>query len=257
VLVVAGGVAAKVVHDGKKVPRLPNNCPHRVTKNTVIVIDQTERMALQTRGAIKARAMDYVRQHVEVDERVSVFAIKKDSRQRLEPLFSMCQPPSDGNRLTEGVKQIRTAYLETFVKPLEEAMAAPDGEETQSPIAEVITDLTLDEYLRGSTNTLLVFSDMLEHTDRFSLYNCSSPENVVEEYTYARIGSKERPTFNNVAVKISFIPRRPRHASAESREVLRCRDKLWTWFFGDNSGPNASLELDYLPGDPTSENAHE
>lgn len=256
-LVLAGVFAAKVVYDGKKIPRLPNNCPHKVAKNTVIVIDQTERISLQTRQAIRNRVMEYVRSRVDEDERVSVFAIKRDSRQRLEPLFSRCAPPTDGNRFTESVKTIREAYVETFIKPLEDAMSAPEGAEEQSPIAQVITDLTLDEYLRGSTNTLLVFSDMLEHTDRFSLYNCSSSDNVIERYASARMGSKERPTFTNVAVNLSFIPRRPRQLAAESKEVLRCREKLWTWFFGDNSGPNASLTLDYLPGDPITENAHE
>jgi hypothetical protein len=99
--------------------------------------------------------------------------------------------------------------------------------------------------LRSERNTLLVFSDMLENTKRFSIYRCSSADAVVQGFRASRVGAMERPKFINTEVRLNIIPRLD-----QSRTTLACRDKLWVWFFGDNPGANAGLELDYLPGGP-------
>jgi hypothetical protein len=57
------------------------------------------------------------------------------------------------------------------------------------------------------------------------------------------VGATERPTFKNTKVYLHIIPRLD-----IARTTLQCRDSLWVWFFGDNAGDNAGLELDYLPG---------
>jgi hypothetical protein len=90
-----------------------------------------------------------------------------------------------------------------------------------------------------------VFSDMLENTKRFSMYRCSAPDAAIAEYRASRVGAKERPTFKNTQVRLNIIPRLD-----QSRRTLACRDKLWVWFFGDNPGTNAGLDLDHLPGGP-------
>jgi hypothetical protein len=222
-----------------------DNCVGRISANTVIVLDYTDRIADQTRDEIVARTMWHLRTQVRVNERVSVFTVSDLAKKSLRPVLSLCKPPEDGNRAIENVQAVRTHFLRDFEKPVREALSVAPEEGNESPIAQALTDISLSQYLRGEINTLLIFSDMLEHTDRFSLYKCNSTGRTIALYRASRTGSKERPEFANTQVKLNLIPRLD-----QPKEVLQCRDQLWNWFFGDNRGAQASLSIDYLPGGP-------
>ena len=241
----AGFVAifAAVALNGGKVKPGPDNCVGVVTANTVVVLDQSEKITQQTRDEILSRAMAYIREHVAVNERVTVFSISDHSRKALHPDVSLCRPPEDGSRLTESVKLIRTRFQNNFEKPLREVLATAPLDGKESPIAQALTDISLTTYLRGNSNTLLIFSDMLEHTDKFSLYSCSTSLDVVSRYRASRRGAQERPEFKNTTVVLNLIPRLD-----QSKATLKCRDTLWPWFFGNNAGTQAGLTFDYLPG---------
>lgn len=222
-----------------------DNCVGSPTANTVILLDYSDDVPLQTRHEISARAMAHIRERVVLNERVSVFTISALSKQQLAPVVSLCRPPVDGNRMVENPSMIRKRYLERFEKPLESAFEKVPIDSPESPIAQAIIDLSLSQYLRGSTNTLLVFSDMLENTQRFTILKCAPSSEVVKRFVSSRSGSKERPHFQNTYVQLNLIPR-----ENQPEETLKCRNVLWPWFFGDNSGPNAKVDLDYLPGGP-------
>lgn len=220
-----------------------DNCVGQPTANTVILLDYSDLVPLQTRDEIVARAMAHVRNQVAVNERVSVFTISALSKKELQPVVSLCRPPEDGNRMVEDVSRIRRLFVERFEKPLRATLSVAPKESPESPIAQAVTDISLSQYLRGQTNTLLIFSDMLENTPRFTLYRCATPEGVVASYRQAMRGAQERPHFQNTAVSLNLVPRLD-----QSPQTLACRDKLWPWFFGDNEGTNAKLVVDYLPG---------
>lgn len=240
-VLIAFGVA-KVVLDRQPRPG-PDNCIGEPSRSTVVVLDHSEGISEQTREEIVARAMRHIRDNVQVNERVSVFTVSQLSKKALRPVVSLCRPPEDGNRVYENIQLIRKRFQQNFEQPVRSALSTPVRGSSESPIAQAITDLSLSQFLRAQANSLLVFSDMLEHTPRFSLYGCRQAESVVSRYRDAVKGAKERPTFRNTAVSLNLIPRLD-----QSRETLRCRDVLWTWFFGDNEGPEARLTLDYLPG---------
>lgn len=235
-------VTAKVMADRKPKPD-DDNCVGTPRSNTVVVLDESERVTEQTIAEMRARALSYVMDSVPVNERVTVFTIGDLSKRSLKPAFSACRPQSEGNRLTENVKAIEKRFRERFQAPLDSALSAPPGDTRESPIAQAITDISLSQYLRGERNTLLVFSDMLENTDRFRLYGCTDAEATVARFRESRLGAVERPTFRNTRVVLNIVPRLDL-----SRETIRCRDSLWVWFFGDNPGDYAGVELDYLPG---------
>ena len=241
-VVLAGlmGLAAVLNH---RPPPGPDNCAGVPTRNTVILIDLSEQITDQTVAEIKARAMAYISDSVAMNERVSVFSVSDLSKRSLTPTVSVCRPPDSGNRAIENVQVIRKKFQSTFTKPLEEAVSLRPGDTNESPIAQAITDISLSQYLSGDTNTLLVFSDMLENTDKFSVYRCDSPEQVIRQFRESRRGAMERPVFKNTKVVLHLIPR-----LNQSRSALECRDKLWVWFFGDNSGSKAALDVRYLPG---------
>lgn len=232
----------KLSQDNKLKPRA-DNCVGIVTANTVIVLDHSDQITKQTREEIEARAMTYILDKVQPNERVSVFTVSDLSKQALAPLVSRCRPPDNGNRLVENTRLLHKRFVESFEKPMRQALSIAPTNSNESPIAQAVTDISLSQYLRGKTNTLLVFSDMLENTPKFSLYRCPSATTVVSLYRDSRKGAQERPIFQNTNISLNFIP-----TLGQSKEVLSCRNQLWNWFFGDNSGSNAGLTIDYLPG---------
>jgi hypothetical protein len=242
VLLVVAFFGFKMSQDNKPKPGV-DNCLGAVTANTVVVLDHSEEVTEQTRREISARAMAYILDKVKPNERVSVFTVSDLSKNALTPLFSRCRPPDDGNRLVENTRLLHKRFVESFEKPVRQALTPAPMNSKESPIAQALTDISLSQYLRGETNTLVVFSDMLENTSKFTIYGCQSAATVVSRYRESRRGAQERPAFKNTNVSLNLIPR-----PDQSKEVLRCRDQLWSWFFGDNSGPNAGLNVDYLPG---------
>ena len=221
----------------------PDNCVGEPVANTVFLLDFSEQVPVQTHDEIVARAMAHVRDRVQVNERVSVFTITALSKKELTPVVALCRPAEGGNRAIEDVRAIRKRFQEKFERPLRATLATVPGDSDESPIAQALIDISLSQYLRGPSNSLLVFSDMLENTPQFTLYHCASPSTAVARFRESRRGALERPHFQNTSVVLNVVPR-----LNQSRDTLACRDALWAWFFGDNDGPNAKLSSDYLPG---------
>jgi hypothetical protein len=243
-LLLAAAFTAKVALDSK--PRAgADNCIGDSVANTVIVLDYSDDVPLQTRDEVQARAMAHVNNRVAVNERVSVFTVSALSKRNLVPVVTVCRPPNDGNRATAKVAFIKKHYRDSFEQPLRAALAGRANESPESPIAQALTDLSLSQYLRAPTNTLLVFSDMLENTSSFSLYRCAGADAVVSTYRQARKGAQERPHFENTNVVVNLIPR-----LGQSAKTVACRDRFWTWFFGDSGGAKdrAGLDVVFLPG---------
>lgn len=218
----------------------PDNCIGAPAANTVIVLDYSEEIPVQTKNEILARAMKHISEQVKDNERVTVFTVSDSSQSALKPLVSVCKPPENGNRLIENTRSIRKQFKERFERPLQEVLATDPVEGKESPVAQTLTDIALSEYLAGDKSTLMIFSDMLENTPKFSMYKCDSPAAITEIYRASRRGALERPQFSNTNVEINLIPR-----IGQSEATLKCRDKFWPWFFGDNHG---TLSMRYLPG---------
>lgn len=225
-------------------PKLgPDLCAGTVVRNTVLLLDYSEEISDQTLDEIKARALIYIDQKVEIGERVTVFTVSELSRSSLRPIVSVCKPAVDGSRLTEDVRHIKKRYHSDFIAPLTDALSRRPTTSKESPIAQALTDISLTQYLRGPQNSLLVFSDMLENTDRFSLYKCQNSEQTIQRYRSSRTGAMERPQFKNTIVQLHLIPR-----DESTPGMMKCRDRLWAWFFGDGEGSGTQLDVSYLPG---------
>lgn len=226
-----------------------DGCASRESRSTVVLLDYTDSLSKQTRDEIESRAMAWVSDSVRQGERVSVFMARAESVDSLEPAFSRCRPPEDGNGLIENRRRIRQGFDSAFKRPLREVLGTPKNASSQSPIAQAVIDLSLSRYMRADTLALLVFSDLLEHNPpHFSLYGCVDDRSVVAQFRASRTGMKERPEFKNLRVMLNLIPR-----GGLSKASIKCRDALWLWFFGDDKGALARVELTFLPGGPKGE----
>lgn len=235
----------KVSHESRPKPG-PDNCIGPVTRSTVVVLDHSEETSDQTQLEVTARVLQHILNKVEVNERVTVFHITEVSKRNLAPAFSACRPPSSGNRLIERVQTIEEHFDRQFVEPLTKSLQVRPTESAESPIAHAIIDISLSEYLRSDNNTLLIFSDLLENTQRFSLYGCTDDKGVVQRFRESRRGALERPSFKNTQIVLNIIPR-----FNIGRMSLACRDYFWNWFFGDSEGKGAGVMIQHLPGGPT------
>lgn len=248
-LLIAAVVGAVVVLIGIKASlngsRTPDafNCLGTPDTNTVIVFDRSEGTSEQTLREMRSRALTFIKDSTRENERITVFTVSDLSKNSLVPLISLCRPPASGNALVTNVKAIQKRFHDRFEAPLDTALNLEPGNAPESPLAQAIIDISRTSYLRGKRNTLLVFSDMLENTKEFSLYGCNNPRDVVARFRQSRLGGVVRPSFVNTRVVLNLIPR-----AAPSPTSIACRDALWVWFFGDDSGAVAGVTLDYLPG---------
>jgi len=220
-----------------------DGCVGKVTANTVIVLDHSETLTEQTRNEIAARALTHVREKSQTNERVTVFYVSDLSKKSLVPAFSRCKQKEEGNRAYEDTRGLEKAFKRGFIEPLQAALKTAPVNGKESPVAQALVDISLTQYLRGERNSLLIFSDMLEHTPKFSLYTCVDSKRAVALFRESRKGTQERPQFKHTSVSLNMIPRLD-----VSKQTLKCRDQVWEWFFGDNEGAGARSNIDYLPG---------
>lgn len=243
VIVALIAVVAVKLAIGTPVKPAPDGCVGKVVANTVVVLDHSEQLAEQTIREISARTLAHIANKTQVNERVTVFNISDHSKKALVPVFSRCKPAQEGNRAIEDTRGIAKAYTQKFLEPLQAVLKTVPVDSKESPIAQALIDVSLTQYLRGEHNSLLVFSDMLENTPKFSMYVCSDAKQAVARLRESRKGAEERPKFRHTSVWLHMIPR-----TEVSKATLGCRDGVWAWFFGDSDGSGASINIDYLPG---------
>jgi hypothetical protein len=228
----------------KPKPLDENGCGQEPYGKTVVLIDASDDVTAQTQKEIIVRVKAAIANKVKDGELVSVFTVSEMSKKNQVPLFASCKPKRSGNELTENNRMLERNYIKKFERPLEAAVRAPLQSSRQSPIAQSLIDLSLSNFLRSEKKTnLLIFSDLMEYTGKFSLYGCTSGTKAVSDFRDSRGAAVARPNFHNVDVELNIIPR-----AENSAATGRCRNHFWAWFFGDNTGEEARLTPLDMPG---------
>jgi len=219
-------------------------CSADMAGKTVFVLDQTDSLSEQTRTEILARVMKFVDEKVKIGELVTVFSVTELSKKNLTPSFSYCKPAKTAEGAGQSQRFVGANYAKHFAKPLQAAISAPIFGSKQSPLAQAIIDVSLSEYLQHPANArLVVFSDLLEHTNGFSLYDHKDCQDAVSRFRASRGAAVARPSFKGVDVQLHIVPRQQVSSGTE-----KCRNAFWQWFFTDNIGQGAGFDQFYLPG---------
>lgn len=211
------------------------SCFKSTSKSSIFILDQTSELNEQTRDEIKKRIERIIEQKVDVGEQIIFFEVNGKAVKSLTPLeFSngntvFCKPKAHADSdLTENDELIQRKFKKKMDELFKNEFFTKKKSDDYSPITQVLFDSSLTDFAKRSSVSYYIFSDLMEHTEKTTIYGCSSGDMAIGQYKNSRIGRAERPSFKNVNnFEFHKIP-----ISINLKE-LRCRDKFWNWFTGD------------------------
>lgn len=233
--------AAVFIWDGGMRGSDPDHCPTNVERNATIVIDFRQPLRHYTADEVINRVTQFVRYQVKPNERISLFDLSSGGNGELMPTISACKLVAWRTWLARATGANKEAIEERVIRAVRKALAEPRTTGA-NPLTRVVTDLSLSRYLRATSNTLVIFSDLVEQTPAFSLLACASSETVVRLFSESRHGVMVRPNFFDTKISVNVIPRPDLTGPVDA-----CRKRLWNWFLGDSNGTDSEVQFDYLP----------
>jgi hypothetical protein len=184
------------------------------TDHTVILFDQSETLTETHRRFAVNFVKDFVADDAKlpVRSRIALFTFSKatfESRNGpgLRPRSAPCRPPSSGNELYENNRKIAKDFHRRFLIPvttaLEESLTNDVGE--QSPIVETLQLISRSQEIDdGGRHTLIVVSDMLQHSGGFSHYG---PGRSYDEFRRSGFAADVKADFRDWNVIVIYLRR--------------------------------------------------
>lgn len=200
----------------------PDNCVYRDkrlltrarTDETVILVDQSEALTETHRRFALNFIKDYVADDAKfsVRSRITLFTFSKTNfeSQRspsLRPSADLCRPPSRGNDLYENNRKITKDFYQRFLIPLtatlEQSLTADVGE--WSPILETLQLVSRSQEIGdGGRKTLVLVSDMLQHSNGFSHYR---DRRSYEDFVRSGFASDVKADFRDWNIIVIYLRR--------------------------------------------------
>ena len=200
----------------------PDNCVYRdkrylaraPTDHAVILVDQSEALTETHRRFALSFITDFVADDAKlpVRSRIELFTFSKSTFDSpngpsLRPTSDLCRPPSHGSDLYENNRRITKDFHLRFLAPvrtaLEDSLTTAVGE--QSPILETLQLVSRSQDVDdGGRKTLIVVSDMLQHTGGFSHY---APRRSYEEFRRSGFAADVKADFRGWDVVVVYLRR--------------------------------------------------
>ena len=170
------------------------------------------------------RYFQEVKQDLRIHEQISLFTVNNESLRDMKPKLVVCNPGDEANPLIQNPRKIRLRWEKKYYEHLTEALNVimKTGKSDYSPIMEMIQAITINGFPRESINKekrLLIVSDMLHHTDRYSLYR--------QEIDFKKF--RETPHFQHVRTNLSGIEVIILFLMRESHEELQTEKLITFW----------------------------
>jgi len=139
--------------------------PPPIERRTAIVVDSTDRIAAHQRDEIQDWIQTEFVSSLSRFEQVSIYSLS-DFSELGRPIFSKCAPPGKANPWIENPRLVREKFEKDFLQDL---LAVVDSlasveEADSSPILEML------EKVSREADRVVFISDLMHHTDDFSLY---------------------------------------------------------------------------------------
>jgi hypothetical protein len=215
ILVVGGGIGLWVSSTARDVDRV-TGCPTDAYDNvTVVLVDLTDGLAPVQTAALR-NALMIVRDETPKYGRLEIYPLEPTTKQVIAPLYVGCNPGSSkdvdndftGNRVLadrvwnrqfgERVDAVVTKLSQ--IKP-----------QNSSPLLEGIQSVAITAFgvpkARGAQKRLVIVSDMLHHTQQFSLYQGAPAFQAVSTSQYLQ---QTRPDLRDTDVDVHLVVRNTR-----------------------------------------------
>lgn len=184
-------------------------CLDEVSAHTIIILDKTDSLNINQQRFV----LNYInkeKNELRTFEKFSIFILTENTYMNPEPIFSKCNPGTgkNANQLYQNPRKIQMRFDEDFSKPLKENMEnmLADNTGSKSPIFEMIKELSLRDDFDDDVQdrTLIIISDLMQHTSKYSHYKYRS----AYEYLFKKSYAYEMATsLNSVNVKIVYLLR--------------------------------------------------
>jgi hypothetical protein len=217
-------------------------CDGPIVSEMSFLVDLPAAADEATKAEVLARLSHYLDAAHAGARRVSLFSPARGAGETAGPLVSVCSARQALAWLLPGRgldPQLKSRFIAAVTAELNRRGAVTG----RVALTELLSDVSVSQYVRAPVNTLIVFSSFIEHSGRFSLEKCRNARDAVDAYRDTRAGGVERPAFKNTRVSLNVIP-----DVGTERDIVRCRGQFWNWYFGDLEGKDARVSMEYLPG---------
>lgn len=184
-----------------------------------VLIDHTDSLNTIQKASLETRLWDLAG-GVAKNGAIRFFSVDNVSNATLEPNFTLCNPGSEKevSEFTGNKRQARKRYKEKFAniiqKNLDDILTAKTADE--SPIMEAVQSVTVTSFLgeknRSPVKKLILISDLLEHTSKFSLYN-GIPD--FEDYSKSDHWNAVKANMQGIDIQILYLNRGNDHQNAK------------------------------------------
>jgi hypothetical protein len=205
---------------------------------TVVLVDQSEALTETQRRFAQSFIQDYVADEARfpVRSRIALFTFSEASfaaagSPSFRPQADLCRPPSQGNDLYQNSRKITRQFHERFLVPvtaaLEESLATTGG--ARSPILETLQLISRSQEI-GDTGhkTLILVSDMLQHTDGFSHYR---PQRGWEDFRRSGFAADVKADFRGWDVVVIYLRRYHERHLQQAAHL-----EFWQRYFHESGG---------------------
>ena len=223
-----------------------DNCVYRdkrllsraATDQTIILVDQSEALTETHRRFALTFIKDYVADdsRFAVRSRIALFTFSKatfESRSgpQLRPASDLCRPPSHGNDLYENSRKITRDFHQRFLVPvtaaLDESLTTEVGE--QSPILETLQLISRSQEITDAGGkTLIVVSDMLQHTAAFNHYG---PRRTYDDFLRSGFATDVKADFRGWNIIVIYLRRYNDRQLQQAAHL-----EFWQRYFHDAGG---------------------
>ena len=203
-------------------------CLDVVPAHTIILIDKTDAINTSQQHFI----LDYINREknkLKDHQKLSLFTLTKDAQMSTVPIFSKCNPGTgeDANELYQNPKMIRLKFDKLFSEPLLAVLGDvfSDNTDTQSPIFETIREFSYRDDFSSDVpqRTLIIISDMMQHTANYSHYRGRINYNDFSKTAYA---DEVTANLDSMNIKIVYLLRDHLNNIQGSRHLL-----FWDKYF--------------------------
>lgn len=234
----------------------PDNCVYedgqlvrkKISDQTIIVIDQSEELSPSHKRQVKELLVDYISDDRQLPVRSGVMLYvfgKNDFQssgagQDLKPIVSLCRPPSSGNEVYENKRKLERTFRDGFILPLyqliDQSLEIALGERT--PILEMLQYISHTQEIKESEGgkhkkTLILISDLLQHSASFSHYNKGGTYD-----DFLRSASQLRADLRGWTVRLVYLQRYGKDQRLQNKQLL----EFWMRYFDEIGGTIEKIE---------------